>query len=329
MEAQTPRIACVPNVSEGRNWAVIEALTQAITTVPGVRLLHRDVGYDANRTVFTFAGPPPAVVEAAWALAEATFRHIDMRTHHGAHPRIGALDVLPLVPLDGLTLEELVPWAHALGHRIGAAHAVPVYFYQAAAQHPERRLLSAIRQGGYEGLPAKLADPTWAPDAGPTQFNPRTGACVVGARGFLVAFNVNVTTTDLPTAKAIAARVRTHTGVHNLPALQAIGWWMPQYGCCQVSMNLTDYTQTGLRQAYDAVAHEAQRLGCAVAGSELIGLVPKTALLAVGGADQSEVSDDAERIRYAVNYLGLDALAPFDPQARVFEYAWQAAEPSR
>jgi glutamate formiminotransferase len=271
-----PVLECVPNVSEGRDRRVVEAIADAVRGVPGVRLLDVHMDADHHRSVLTFLGAPEAVERAAVDLAAAVFARVDMRGHRGAHPRIGALDVLPFVPLVALSMDAAVAIARRVGERLGRTHDVPVYFYGRAATEPGRALLPAIRLGQYEGLEARLQEPAWRPDAGPARFNPRAGAVAVGARGVLLAFNVWLESDDVGAARAIARAVRESSG--GLPAVQAMGVMLASRGLVQVSMNLLDYRRTSLARAFDAVAAEAARRGLRVSRSELVGLAPRAAL---------------------------------------------------
>jgi len=262
-------------VSEGRDARAVDAIADVVRAVPGARLADVHADPDHNRSVFTFLGSPRAVEEAAVALAAAVLARVDMREHHGIHPRLGALDVLPFVPLRGLAMDDAVAVARRVGVRFGREHGVPVYFYGAAATRPERRAVRDIRRGEYEGLPQKLADPAWCPDCGPTVFHPRGGAIAVGARDVLVAYNIWLDTSDLGAAKAIASAVRESSG--GLPCVQALGLPLERRGLVQVSMNLLDYRRTGIARAYDAVTAEAARRGIAIKRAELVGLAPRAA----------------------------------------------------
>jgi len=330
----------VPNFSEGRNQAVIDRIAEAIRSVQNVRLLHIDVGAGANRTVMTFAGPPQAVVDAAFAAITTAARYIDMQHHEGAHPRLGATDVCPLIPLGSLTMDEAVKWATLLAERVGAQLDIPVYLYEQSATRPERQLLANIRRGEYEGLLQKMTTPEGRPDYGPGTFNAYSGATVIGARDFLLAYNVNLNTTSVRLARKIAARVResgrrvrqTDGTYQHLPgrcaATRAIGWFMEEYGTTQVSTNLTDYQQTNLHQAFLAIDDEARKLGVRVTGSELIGLVPLEPILAAGrhflqAQGRSPAVSEAVLIDVATRSLGLDACTPFHPRERIIEYLLQ------
>ena len=271
----SPLLECVPNVSEGRDLRAVEVVADAVRGVPGARLADVHADPDHHRSVFTFLGAPEAVEGAALALAAAVFARVDMREHRGIHPRLGALDVLPFVPLRDLAMDDAVAVARRVGERLGREHGLPVYFYGAAASRPERRAVRDIRKGEYESLPRKLADPAWRPDCGPATFNPRLGAAVVGARDVLVAYNVWLDSRDLGAARDIARAVRESSG--GLPAVQAMGVSLERRGLVQVSMNLLDYRRTGIAHVYDTVTEQAARRGIAVKRAELVGLAPRAA----------------------------------------------------
>jgi glutamate formiminotransferase/formiminotetrahydrofolate cyclodeaminase len=342
-------IECVPNFSEGRDQAVIDAITSQIETVEDVKLLDVDPGRATNRTVVTFVGPPHEVIEAAVrAIAKAT-ELIDMTQHSGEHPRFGATDVCPLVPVSGVTMDEAVHYAHELGRRLADEVGLTIYCYENAARVPERRNLADVREGEYEGLAARLQDPAWKPDFGPATFNPRSGATAVGARGFLIAYNVNLNTTSTRRANAIAFDVRERgrvkrvghpltgeieldeNGVEvwipgSLKRVKAIGWYIDEYGVAQISMNLTDIGVTPVHTAFDEVRARADARGVYVTGSELVGLIPLDAMLEAGRhylrkQQRSTGVADSELIKIAVKSLGLDELAPFDPREKIIEYA--------
>lgn len=338
-------IECVPNFSEGRNPEIIRQITEVISAVEGVRLLDVDPGKATNRTVVTFVGSPEEVIEAAFQAIMKAAELIDMSQHQGEHPRMGATDVCPLIPVSGVTMAEAASYARALGKRVGDELGIPVYLYEEAATRPERKNLATIRAGEYEGLPAKLADPEWKPDFGPVHFIARSGATVIGARDFLVAYNVNLNTTSVRRANSVAfdvrenGRVRTGTDgkpmvdaqgeVLRIPgacaSVKAIGWYIEEYGIAQISMNLTNLSVTPLHVAFDACCESAQKRGMRVTGSELVGLVPKEVLLQAGRyflqkqARSAGVSEK-ELIHIAVKSLGLDELAPFDPSKKIIEY---------
>ena len=337
-------VECVPNFSEGRDRKVIDAITEAMRSVQGVTVLDVDPGADTNRTVYTFVAAPDAAVEAAFRAHRAAVELIDMSKHHGEHPRMGSCDVTPFVPLQGVTMAECVQLARRLGERTGRELGVPVYLYEEAATAEYRRNLSEIRAGEYEGLANKLQDPKWRPDFGPAQFNPRTGAFVVGAREFLIAYNASLNTRDTRLANEIAARIR-ESGVlkkddkgnkvlgpdgiaQRVPGrfkqMKATGWYIDDYGRAQVSMNLTNYKVTSPHAALEGVREEAARLGLVVTGSELVGLIPKQAMLEAGQfylkrQGRSWGVPERELIHIAVLSLGLGELSPFDPKKKIIE----------
>ncbi|MFO0398035.1 MAG: glutamate formimidoyltransferase [Sphingobacteriia bacterium] len=335
---QLPLIECVPNFSEGRDAETIAALAQAVASVEGVYLLHQDAGPDANRTVLTFVGPPEAVIDAAFRAIQVAARCIDMRRQQGAHPRLGATDVCPLIPLQHMSTHALLPYAERLAQRVAQQLQIPVYLYEQSARAAHRTRLEQIRQGEYEGLAARMLQPGWQPDYGPTQPNLQAGATVIGVRDFLIAYNINLDTQDVAIAREIAGRIRqsgtqrlgpdgTRLHVPGLLAhVKAIGWYMEAYGCAQVSTNLTRYAATPLHRVYEAVSHLAQELGTRVTGSELIGLIPKQALLDTGyyllhqDAEPTQV-DESLVIDKAVRTLNLNTPTPVEPQARRLEYA--------
>jgi glutamate formiminotransferase len=266
----------VPNVSEGRRADVVGGLAETLRATPGVRLLDHSADASHNRSVFTFAGTPPALEEGVLALVDQAIRVIDMRAHRGQHPRIGAVDVVPFVPIADAAMAECVTLARRVGALLAERFELPVYLYEEAATTPERRALENIRRGGFEALGARMATAGWRPDFGPARPHPTAGACAVGARLPLIAFNVNLATDQLEVAQAIARRIRTSSG--GLPNVKALGLWIEERGAAQVSINLTDYRRTSIRTVYDAVAREAARRGVSIAESELIGLAPAAAL---------------------------------------------------
>ncbi|MEM9928175.1 MAG: glutamate formimidoyltransferase [Bacteroidota bacterium] len=321
MPAVDPLIECIVNVSEGREVATLAAFAAAITDVPGCRLLHQDSGAGAHRTVFTFTGPPDAVFTAAYSIYKVAVECIDMRQHEGEHPRIGAVDVCPFVPLQGITMEELVARTQVLGEELGARLNIPVFLYEQSASAPHRQNLAAIRQGEYEGLAARADDPRWQPDYGPA-LNPTFGATVLGARPFLIAWNINLAP-DVPLtiAKQLAARLRGSgsKGQPGLfPGLKAIGWHIPEFNRCQISCNIVDAERTDLAKVYLTAVHLADQLGAKVTGSELIGLIPEPYLRRVGKAF-SFAGDREEELDTAVAVLGLGDLEGFDWRGRVLE----------
>lgn len=314
-------IEAVPNVSEGKNAAVLQALA-AVLRRSGAKLLGTDSNPDANRTVFTLAGTPQSVTGALFEFIREASSQIDMRRQSGAHPRLGAVDVCPLVPLRNISLEETAALARDLGRRAGEELGLPVYLYEAAAAVPERRNLAFLRKGEYESLPQKLKK--LPPDFGPAEFSPsvqKTGACVIGARNFLLAFNVSLNTADVSAAKEIASVLREKNG--GLKAVKAIGWYMEDYGCAQVSFNLTDFRQTGLAQVFEACRREAGRRGLRTAGSELIGLLPQEALLNAGRFYAPAQTDKAALMQTAVCRLTLDEIRPFHIRERILEFQLQ------
>ena len=310
-------IECVPNFSEGRDAGVIRQITDAVQSVSGVKLLHVDPGQAANRTVVTFVGEPDAVTEAAFRAAATAAKVIDMRHHHGTHPRIGATDVLPLIPLSGITLAECAILARQLARRMATEANIPCYCYEAAALRPEFKNLDVCREGEYEAIDRKLSTPELQPDflppimAGKTEVPEcvrRSGCSVVGAREFLVAVNFNLDTKDVAIAKAIAADVRQkgpEGRPYALPTVKAIGWYIDEYGIAQVSTNLTDINTTPLHVAFDTISRCALEHGVHVTGTEIVGLIPQRVL--------TEAGDDA------VRRMHLDELAPFVPEQRVLE----------
>ena len=341
----TKIIECVPNFSEGRDMTVIDKITAEIKKVSGVRLLDVDPGYDTNRTVVTFVGEPEAVKQAAFAAVKKSHELIDMRHHKGAHPRFGACDVCPVIPVSGVTMDECVEIAHDLGKRLGEELDYPVYFYEYAATSPERRNLATVRSGEYEGLEAKLKDPKWKPDFGPAEFRPTKGATAVSARDFLIAYNINLNTTNAKKANAIALRLREQgypekdaDGNPKLDAngkkimhpgmfknCKAIGWYVDDFKRAQISINLTNYHVTNMFHVFDAASKLAEEKGLRVTGSEIVGVLPKEALIEAGihylekqgtCAGQSE----AELIKIAEQSLGLSDVVKFKPEEKVIEY---------
>jgi glutamate formiminotransferase/formiminotetrahydrofolate cyclodeaminase len=344
-------VECVPNISEGRRADVYEAAAAA-ASVNGVTLLNVDPGVETNRTVITFVGSPEAVVEGAFRLIEKSISLIDMSTHKGAHPRMGAVDVVPFIPISDVTMEECVEMARLLGERVGRELKVPVFLYEHAASAEHRRNLADIREGEYEGLARKLADERWRPDYGPCEFNPRCGATVIGARKFLVAYNVNLNTLDKRLANRVAFDIRERGRVKRdendqplldakgeqvwepgiLKSVKAVGWVIPEYGCAQVSMNLTDLDTTPLHLAFDTCDERARDRGLRVTGSELVGLVPRSVLLEAGRhyiskMGRSPAVPEATLINIAVRTLGLSEVKPFDVKERVIEYRLASPTP--
>lgn len=327
---------------------LIRQITNEIEGVEGVKLLDVDPGKATNRTVMTFVGEPDQVVEAAFLAVQKAMQLIDMSSHRGEHPRFGATDVCPLVPVSNITMEETVVYARKLGQRIGDELGIPVFCYESAAFREERRNLAEIRSGEYEGLAEKLTRPDWKPDFGPAEFLPRTGALAVGARDFLVACNINLNTTSTRRANAIAFDVRERGRVKRkghpvtgeivndpdgnpvmipgtLKAVKAIGWYIEEYGIAQISMNLTNISVTPVHIAYDEVFQKADKRGIKVTGSEIVGLIPLKAMLDAGRyflrkQQRSCGVSDAELIKIAVKSMGLDELYPFKPEEKIIEY---------
>ena len=342
-------IECVPNISEGRRPEVINAVAAVVETVDGCRLLDVDPGKSTNRTVITFVGPPETVGEAAFRLIKKASELIDMSKHSGEHPRMGATDVCPFVPVAGVTMEDCIKVAHEVGERVGKELNIPGYFYESAAKRPERKNLAVCRKGQYEGL-GKLSTDEGAPDFGPAEFNEaarRTGATAVGARDFLIAYNINLNTTSSRRANAIAfdireaGRIKKRDGITGpaildengepvripgtLKSVKGIGWYIEEYGIAQLSLNLTDINVTPVHVAFDEACNKAQARGIRVTGSELVGLLPLRVLLDAADhylrkQQRSLGISEAEKVKIAVKSLGLDDLAPFDPAKRVIEY---------
>lgn len=345
-------VECVPNISEGRRPEVWEAAAKAAASVQGVTVLNVDPGAETNRTVITFVGEPEAVLEGAFQLIRKAAELIDMSTHKGAHARLGATDVVPFVPVAGVTMEDCAELARRLAARVGAELQIPVYLYEFAASAPYRRNLADIRAGEYEGLGEKLKDPRWQPDFGPAVLNPRTGATVIGARKFLIAYNINLNTPDKRLATRVALDVREKGRMRRdeagnpvldehgqqvwdpgiLRSVKAVGWFIPEFGCAQISMNLTDMDVTPLHVAFDTCDERARDRGLRVTGSELVGLVPKQALLAAGvhylqRMGRSTGIPEEAILQVAVRTLGLGEVKPFDLADRVIDYRLAAPAP--
>jgi glutamate formiminotransferase/formiminotetrahydrofolate cyclodeaminase len=335
MEARI--IECVPNFSEGRDMSVIKQITDEIESMEGVMLLDVDPGKDTNRTVVTFVGEPEAVSEAAFLAVKKAAGLIDMSKHHGAHPRMGATDVCPFIPVSGITMEETVVYARKVAERIGNELDIPVYCYENAAYNERRRNLANCRAGEYEGLKNKLAEHEWKPDFGPARFNQRSGATAVGARDFLVAFNVNLNTTSIRRANAIAfdvrekgRKVKNEKGKEisvpgTLKSVKAIGWYIEEYGIAQISMNLTNISVTPVHVAFDEVCRRADAHGVRVTGSELVGLIPLKSMLDAGKyflekQQRSTGVSDNELIKIAIRSLGLNDIHQFNPDEKIIEY---------
>lgn len=317
-----PLIECIVNVSEGRDAATLAALAAAITEVPDCQLLHQDTGAGAHRTVFTFMGSPDAVFTAAYRIYKVAAKNIDMRLHQGEHPRIGAVDVCPFVPLRGITMEELVARTQVLGKDLGEKLGIPVFLYEQSASAPHRKNLARIRKGEYEGLAARADHPDWQPDFGPA-LSPAFGATVLGARPFLIAWNINLAEgVPLKTAKDLAAKLRGsgRAGTPGLfPGLKAIGWHIPEFNRCQISCNVVDAEKTDLAKVYLTAVNLADQVGAKVTGSELIGLIPEPYLRKAGKAFTFS-GDREEELATAVAVLGLDDLTAFDWRERVLVF---------
>jgi len=350
-----PLLECVPNFSEGRDPEVIRRITDTIEAVEGVLLLDVDPGKATNRTVVTFVGPPEPVLEAAFQAIRKAADLIDMRHHQGEHPRMGATDVCPLIPVSGLSMEEAAEWARKLGKRVGDALDIPVYLYENAASRPERRNLATVRAGEYEGLADKLNDAHWAPDFGPSAFNANAGATAIGARDFLIAYNVNLNTTSVRRANSVAFDIREKGRLKRegdtlngpvvkdaegnpqrepglLKGVKAIGWYIEEYGIAQISMNITNIRDTPLHLAFDTTCERADARGLRVTGSELVGLVPLRVMLDAGRyflekQRRSTGVSEEELIHIAVKSMGLDELGPFDPAKKIIEYQLRAQRP--
>lgn len=350
-------IECVPNFSEGNDLSIIKQITDQIESVEGVKLLNVDPGKATNRTVVTFVGIPEAVIEAAFQAIKKASELIDMSKHKGEHPRMGATDVCPLIPIAGISMEETAEYAKKLGARVGEELGIPVYLYEAAQSNKQRSNLSVIRAGEYEGFFKKIALPDWKPDYGPAVHSVKSGSTVIGARDFLVAYNINLNTTSTRRANSIAFDVREAGRVKregnpvtgkivtdekghpvNIPgtlkSVKAIGWYIEEYGVAQISMNLTNINITPVHVAFDEVCKKATERGIRVTGSELVGLIPLKALLDAGKyflekQNRSTGVSEKELIKIAVKSLGLDELAPFKPEERIIEYLLKDASNSR
>lgn len=341
-------IECVPNFSEGRDLNIIKQITNEIESVEGVKLLNVDPGKATNRTVVTFVGEPEAVINAAFLAIKKAGELIDMSKHKGEHPRMGATDVCPLIPISNISMEETAEYAKKLGKRVGEELKIPVYLYEAAQSDKSRNNLSVIRAGEYEGFFKKIKLPEWKPDFGPAEFDAKRGATVIGARDFLVAYNVNLNTTSTRRANSIAFDVREAGRVlregnpvtgkivtnpdgtpksipGSLKSVKAIGWFIEEYGVAQISMNLTNINITPVHVAFDEVCKKANERGIRVTGSELVGLIPLKAMLDAGKyflrkQKRSVGVSEKELIKIAIKSMGLDELAPFKPEERIIEY---------
>lgn len=329
-------IECVPNFSEGVNTKIIAQIANEIKQISGVKLLNTDAGKDANRTVITFAGEPDAVVKAAFNAIKKAGELIDMRTQKGEHPRMGATDVCPLIPVSNITLAEVDAYAKQMAARVGSELSIPVYLYEHSQADKRRSNLATIRSGEYEGFFEKINRQGWQPDFGPKQMDARRGATVIGARNFLIAYNVNLNTSSVDLANKVACDVRESGrlitdekgGKTRVPGIlkgvKAIGWYMPEYNCSQVSTNITDIDASPIHVVYEAIAERARVYGAKVTGSELIGLIPLTAMkqaaLYFAGELNTESLSETELMNFAVEGLGLNELKPFYLQERIIEY---------
>ena len=338
-------VECVPNFSEGRDQSIIDAIARAIESTDEVTLLDVDPGADTNRTVITFIGSPQGAKEAAFQAIKKAAELIDMRTHHGAHPRMGATDVCPFVPVSGVTTEECIELAKELGQRVADELKIPVYLYEKAATSPERSNLADIRSGEYEGLADKLKDENWRPDFGEPVLNENSGATVIGVREFLIAYNINLNTKDRKLASEIALTLREKGRIKRdengkfvrdengtpvrtqgrLKSCKAVGWFIDEYGQAQISMNLVNYKETPVHVAFDAACEEADKIGLRVTGSELVGLIPLAAMRQAGvhylqKQGRSTGVPEEELIDIAVKSLGLNDISEFDPAKKIIEY---------
>ncbi len=341
-------IECVPNFSEGRDKNVIDQITSEIENVEGVKLLDVEPGKATNRTVVTFVGTPGEVVEAAFRAVKRASELIDMSKHKGEHPRMGATDVCPLVPVSNISMEETIEYSYKLAERIGKELNIPVFCYENSATKPERKNLANIRSGEYEAMASKLKDPEWKPDYGPGEFNPKSGTTAVGARDFLVAYNVNLNTTSTRRANAITFDIREKGRVKReghpltgpivkdengdpvyipgtLKEVKGIGWYIEEYGIAQISLNLTNISATSIHEAFDEAYKKADARGVRVTGSEIVGLVPLKAMLDAGKyflrkQKRSLGVSESELIKIAVKSMGLDELKPFNPKEKIIEY---------
>ena len=350
-------VECVPNISEGRDHEKIKIISQIVEEIDGIKLLNVDPGKATNRTVITFVGEPKQVIDAAFLLIQKAQELIDMSKHTGEHPRMGATDVCPLVPIANITMEETAKWAHKLGERVGTELGIPIYHYEAAAKEEKRKNLANCRSGEYEGLSKKLIDPNWKPDFGPAKFNKsveKSGATAISARDFLVAYNVNLNTTSTRRANSVAFDIREAGRIKReggkitgkiikdnngnpvktpglFKAVKGIGWYIEEYGVAQISYNLTNINISPLHEVFDKTCERAQARGMRVTGSELVGLVPKKVLIDAGihflkKQKRSVGIHESEIIKIAIKSLGLDELAPFDPKERIIEYILDSNE---
>lgn len=325
MLISSPIIECVPNFSEGRDSAKVQAIVASIAQIPDVKVLHVDSGYDANRTVITFVGTPKGIEEAAFQGIKKASELIDMRYQNGTHPRLGATDVFPIVPISGVSIDDVIALSYRLSYRVTTELSIPVYNYEQSAKKPERHRLEMVRKGEYEGLEVKMKQPEWQPDYG-TKYNAKTGAIIIGVRHFLLAYNVNLATRDVAVAKSIAADIRESGNVVHgkrikglFKGVKAIGWDVPEYEMVQVSTNITNTERVGLRDVFEAVREIAKQNGVEIAGSELIGLIPLRCIMEAGAFYVGDKASEKEKIDGAINNLGLSSVVPFNPQERIIE----------
>lgn len=328
-------LECVPNFSEGKNSQIIDQIALQIKSVPNVKLLGVEMGESANRTVFTFAGEPESVIEAAFLAIQKASELIDMRQHLGEHPRIGATDVCPLIPISGISMEETVVLSKKLAQKVVEKLEIPIFLYENSAQNPKRQKLEYLRSGEYEGLEKKLQNPDFQPDFGKNVFNAKSGASILGARNFLIAYNFNLATESVEIANKIAQKVRESGYLDKeknvrvkgtCQAVKAIGWYIKEYGFAQVSSNVTNTNVTPLHKVHEQVCEFAKKYETSVIGAELIGLIPLKVLLETAHfycQKESKIlpESEAEQIEIAVNYLGLNHLQGFNPQKKIIEYA--------
>jgi len=319
-------LECVPNFSEGQNNDVIQAIANSISAIHRVKLLDRDSGFNANRTVYTFAGEPNAVIEAAFEAIKTASINIDMRNHKGTHPRMGACDVCPLIPITGMEMEEAVELANKLGQKVAKELNIPVFLYENAASVPERKNLAWIRKGEYEGLESKLRQTNFLPDYGKAEFSTKSGIATIGARSFLIAFNVNLATKDVAIAKQIASQIREKS-MSGLRNVKAIGWHIAEFDKVQVSTNITDFNVTPVYQVFEAVQQWAAQLGTEVTGSELVGMIPIKALSECGvyflkkRGQSPHLLSISKLVEYGTVYLNLKEVKPFEAEKKIIECA--------
>ncbi|KAL9967956.1 hypothetical protein ACROYT_G026274 [Oculina patagonica] len=326
-------VECVPNFSEGRNKEVIDAIAQAIASVEGCSLLDVDPGVSTNRTVYTFVGSPESVVEGALNGARMAMQLIDMKRHHGEHKRMGALDVCPFIPVQGVTMEDCVQCAKMFGERAAMELGIPVYLYGFASDKEYRKTVPQIRAGEYEGLAEKIQKPEWKPDYGPAEFLPTWGATITGARKFLIAYNINILGTK-EQAHRLALNIRTQGRGPDQPGrlaeVQGMGWYLEEANLAQVSVNLLDYHQTGMHTAFEECVKDAKELKLAVCGSQIVGLVPLEAMLFAADyyieKENLFIVGEDQKIRLVIERLGLNSVTPFDPKTRIIEYIVDGAE---